>query len=178
MVLSRLVPPAQRPSAWPMPDGTTKMLPFWTDGTGTGHVLGVVGSNPYMVHNTVVATATTDQTTVTKSTWWYRTRRLADGSAGFSTTLNDRTVHAGQTITVTTTAKTSTGTPIVGLLVTWTWDLHGTTIKTSAYTDSTGKARSTFTVKSTTSRATLYVTARTTAYSINRSAKTSFYRTD
>jgi len=163
---------------WPMPDGTTQIMPFWTDGNGVGHIYGVVGSNPYMQHNTVVMTVTTNQTTVTKSTWWYRTKRLADGSAGFKTTVNDTTVQAGQVVTASAVAKTSTGEPIVGLLVNFTWTLGSTTVKTSAYTDSTGKAKSTYTVQSSTSRSTLYVKGSTTAYSINRSYTASFHRID
>ena len=163
---------------WPMPDGSTQIMPFWTDGNGVGHIYGIVGSNPYMQHNTVVMTVTTDQTTVSKSTWWYRTKRLADGSAGFKTTVNDSTVHAGQVVTATATALTSTGEPIVGLYVTFTWTLGTTTVKTTAYTDSAGKARGTYTIQSSTSRSTLYVKATTTAYSINRSSTASFHRTD
>ncbi|HJP88724.1 MAG TPA: hypothetical protein VJ850_06825 [Candidatus Limnocylindrales bacterium] len=163
---------------WPMPDGTTQIMPFWTDGNGVGHIYGIVGSNPYMQHNTVTLTSTTNLKTVTASTWWYRTKRLADGSAGFKTTVNDSTVHAGQVVTASAVAKTSTGEPIVGLLVNFTWTLGSTTVKTSAYTDSTGKAKSTFTVLSSTSRSTLYVKGSTTAYSINRSSTASFHRTD
>jgi len=163
---------------WPMPDGSTQIMPFWTDGNGVGHIYGIVGSNPYMQHNTVVMTVTTDQTTVTKSTWWYRTKRLADGSAGFKTLVNDATVHAGQVVTATATAKTSTGEPIVGLLVTFTWTLGSTTVKTTAYTNSVGQAKATYTILSSTSRSTLYVKATTTAYSINLSSTASFHRTD
>jgi hypothetical protein len=164
--------------AWPMPDGTTKIMPFWTDGNGDGHIFGVVGSNPYMQHNTVVLKVTTNLTTISKSTWWYRTKRLADGSAGFQTTVNDSTVHAGQVVTATSLARTSTGEPIVGLLVTFTWTLGSSTVKTTGYTDSTGRARSTFTVLSSTSRSTLYVKGSTSAYSISRSSTASFHRTD
>ena len=164
--------------AWPMPDGTTKIMPFWADGAGNGHIYGIVGSNPYMKHNDVVVTVKTNTTTVEKTTWWYRTKRLADGSAGFTTSINDSTVVAGQTVTATTTAKTSTGTPIVGLQVTFTWTLGSSVTKTTAYTDSTGKARATKTIASTTSRSTLYVKATTSAYSINRSSTRSFHRVD
>jgi hypothetical protein len=163
---------------WPMPDGTTKTLPFWTDELGKGHVYGTVGSNPLMVHQAVTATVTTNLTTLIKGTWWYRTPKLADGTAGFVTTVNDRTVRAGQTVTVTTTAKSTTGSPVVGLLVTWTWKLGSTTVTTSAYTDSTGKARSSRLITSSTTRSTIYVTARTSAYSLSRSSSTYFYRVD
>lgn len=163
---------------WPMPDGTKKTFPFWTDELGNGHIYGVVGSNPLMAHQTVTATVTTDQTTRTKTTWWYRTDRLADGIAGFVTSVNDKTVVAGQTVTVTTTAKSTTGAPVVGLLVTWTWYMGATTVTTTAYTDSTGKAHSSKVISTTTTHSTMTVTARTTAYSISRSASTTFARVD
>lgn len=163
---------------WPMPDGSTKIMPFWTDGNGIGHIYGVVGSNPYMVKQNTVAKITTNETTVTKTTWWYRTKRLADGSAGFSTAVNDRTVVAGQTITVTATAKTTTGVPMAGLYVTFTWTMGSTVVKTTAYTDSTGKAKSSQTIKSTTTMALMTVKATTSAYSINRSSYKTFERVD
>ncbi len=163
---------------WPMADGTTQVMPFWTDELGNGHIYGIVASPTLMAHQTVTATVTTDQTTRTKTTWWYRTLKLADGTAGFVTSVNDKTVVAGQTVTVTTTAKSTTGSPIVGLLVTWTWYMGSTTVTTTGYTDSAGKARSSKLITSTTTRSTMTVTGRTSAYSINRSASTTFARVD
>lgn len=164
--------------SWPMPDGSKKIMPFWTDELGNGHIYGVVGSNTYMAHQTVTATVKTNLTTVTKSTWWYRTKRLADGTAGFKTSISDSTVVAGQTVTVTATAKTSTGSPIVGLLITYSWYVGSTTITTTAYTDSAGNAKSSYKVLSSTTRSTITVTARTSAYSINRSSSKTFHRVD
>lgn len=163
---------------WPQPDGSKLKMPVWTDALGYGHVYGKVGSNTYMVHQTVTATVATNATTISKSTWFYRTRRLANGSAGFVTTVNDSTVVAGQTITVTTLARTSAGSPIVGLYVTWTWYQGSASSTTSGYTDSTGKARSTFVVKPTTTKSTITVTGRTSAYSIKRSESATFHRVD
>jgi hypothetical protein len=67
---------------------------------------------------------------------------------------------------------------MVGLLVNFTWTMGSTVVKTSAYTDSTGKARSSQTIKSTTSRSLMEVRARTSAYSINRSSYKTFERVD
>jgi hypothetical protein len=164
--------------AWPMPDGSTKIMPFWADGAGWGHIYGVVGSNTYMKHNEVKATVRTNTTTLVKTTWWYRTKRLADGTAGFSTKISDSTVVSGQTVTMTATAKTSTGAPIVGLQITFTWTMGSSVTKTTAYTDSTGKARSSRSITSTTTRSTMSVKASTSAYSINRSSTKSFHRVD
>ena len=163
---------------WPLEDGTTQAIRTWTDGAGYNRIGHATGTTPYMAKQTVSAKVTTDQTSLTKTAWFYRTRRLADSTTGFVSTMNDRTVHAGQTVTVSTRARDTSGNPVVGLYVEWTWEIGSTTKKTSGYTDSTGYARSTYTVTSSTTRSTIYVTGRTSAYSINRAAKTSFYRTD
>jgi protocatechuate 3,4-dioxygenase beta subunit len=163
---------------WPKPDGSKVNLRFWTDETGHGHITNRVWDTALMAKQTVTEKVTTDQTTVTKTTWWYETKRLADSTPGFLSTMNDRTVQAGQTVTVTSRAKDTAGNPIAGLYVEWTWEIGSTTKVTSGYTDSNGNAKSTFTVASTTTKSTIYVTGRTSAYSINRSSKTSFYRTD
>jgi hypothetical protein len=81
-------------------------------------------------------------------------------------------------VTVTATAKTTTGTAMAGLLVTFTWTMGSTVVKTTAYTDSTGKARASRTIATTTTRSTMKVTATTSAYSINRSSYKTFARVD
>jgi hypothetical protein len=163
---------------WPMPDGSKKHMPLWTDELGNGHIYGVVGSNTYMAHQTVTVTVKTNAKVVTKSTWWYRTKRLADSTTGYSTSISDSTVVNGQTVTLTTTAISTSGTPIAGLLITYSWYVGATTITTTAYTDSTGKAKSSYKVLSTTTHSTITVTARTSAYSINRSSSKTFHRVD
>src|SRR4029079_12307464 len=79
---------------WPMPDGTKQVFPVWTDELGYGHIYGVIGSPTLMAHQTVSATVTTNLTSFTKTTWWYRTPKLADSTAGILTTVNDKTVVA------------------------------------------------------------------------------------
>ena len=164
--------------SWPMPDGSKQSMPFWTDELGNGHIYGYVGSNTYMAKQTVTVTVKTNTTTITKSTWWYRTKRLADSTAGYKTSISDATVVAGQTVTMTATALTSTGAPIVGLKIKWSWYVGSTTITATSYTNSAGKATSTYKVLSTTTRSTITVTARTSAYSINRSSSKTFKRVD
>ena len=163
---------------WPMPDGSFKTMPFWTDDLGVGHIYGTIGSNTYMKKFTVTATVKSNYKTLTKSTWFYRTKRLSDGTAGFSTTISDSTVVSGQTITVTATAKSSGGTPVVGLLITFSWYIGSSTITATAYTDSAGKAKSIYKVTGSTPQSGTSVTARTQAYSISRSSSKSFHRVD
>jgi hypothetical protein len=165
--------------SWPMPNGSKKAIRFWTDATGGGNgITQATGTTTLMVKQTASATVTTDQTSITKTAWFYQTKKLADSSAGLVTTFNDRTVVAGQTITATTKARDTSGNPVAGLYIEWTWDLSGTTKTASGYTDASGNARTTFTVTSSTSRSTLYLKAKTSAYSLNRSWTASFYRVD
>ena len=162
----------------PVSPTSTKSLRFWTDTVGTGHITYATGTFPLMAKQTVTLKVTTDQTTLTKSTWFYQTKRLADGSTGFRTTVNDRTVQAGQKVTVTSTVRTTTGSPIAGLYIKWTWTMGSVVITTTGYTDSTGVARSSYTILSTTTRSEIHVHAGTSAYSINRNSNTYFQRTD
>ena len=162
----------------PVSPTSTKSLRFWTDATGTGHITYATGTFPLMAKQTVTLKVTTDQTTVTKTTWFFQTKRLADGSTGFKTTVNDRTVKAGQTVTVTSTVRTTTGAPVAGLYVKWTWTM-GSLVRTSTgYTDANGVAKSSYTILSTTTRSEIHVHAGTSAYSINRNSNTYFQRTD
>ena len=162
----------------PVSPTSTKTLRFWTDGTGTGHITYATGDFTKMVKQTVTLKVTTDQTTVSKSTWFFETKKLADGTAGFKTTVNDRTVKAGQTVTVTSTVRTTTGAPVKGLFVKWTWTMGSLVRTSSGYTDSNGVAKSSYTILSTTTKSQIHVHAGTSAYSINRNSNTYFQRTD
>jgi hypothetical protein len=163
---------------FPKPGGGSETWPFWTNASGTGHVRILVGKPALMDKKNVSGKVKTDQTSVTDGDWYYRTKKLRDGSNGFWTTVSDRSVHVGQKVTVRSYVKNTDGKPIAGLLVDWTWDIGGTPMKTTAYTDSTGKATSSFVIPSGFTRAQVYVYAHTTAYSLNRKSKTWFERTD
>ena len=74
-----------------------KTWPFWTDATGTGHVRIEVGNPALMDKKDVSGKVKTDQTSVTDGDWYYRTKKLKDGAAGFWTDVSDRSVMPGQT---------------------------------------------------------------------------------
>ena len=162
----------------PVSPSSTKTLRFWTDGTGTGHITYALGDFTTMAKQTVTLKVTTDQTTVSKSTWFFETKKLADGSTGFRTTVNDRTVKAGQTVTVTSTVRSTSGAPIAGLYVKWTWTMGSVVRTSSGYTNADGVAKSSYTILSTTTRSEIHVHAGTSAYSINRNSNAYFQRTD
>lgn len=156
-----------------------KTWPFWTDETGEGHVRIEVGTPKLMVKKDLTGKVKTDQATATDGDWYYRTLKLADGSAGFWTDVNDRSVVKGQRVTIKTYVRTPSGKPISGLLVDWTWDLGGgLTMVTTGYTNDKGKATTSFVIDNSTTRAQVYVYAHTSAYSINRKSKTWFQRED
>jgi hypothetical protein len=163
---------------FPDGNGGTKTWPFWTDETGEGHVRIEVGNPALMDKKNVSGKVKTDQTSVTEGDWYYRTLKLADGANGFWTDVSDRSVVQGQKVTVKTYARTPGGAPIQGLLVDWTWDLGGTAMKTTGWTDSNGRATTSFVIQSGTTHAQVYVYAHTTAYSLNRKSKTWFQRSD
>ena len=127
--------------AWPNADGSVSTKTLWTDRYGAARYTGKVGKSPYMLHRTVKVAATANLVTTRVSRWFYVTRRLESGSAGFRTRVSDDTVVAGQTARVTTRATDTRGSAMRRLLVSWTWTVGGTTIgRTSAYTDVEGRA--------------------------------------
>jgi len=156
----------------------SKTWPFWTDETGTGHVRIEVGNPALMSKKDVSGKVKTDQTSATDGDWYYRTKKLADADKGFWTDVNDRSVVAGQKVTIKTYVRTTDGKAITGLAVDWTWEIGGTPMVTKGYTNSKGKATSSFVIPSGFTRAQVYVYAHTSAYSINRKSKTWFQRTD
>lgn len=157
----------------------TEIRPFWTDETGEGHVRIEVGNPTLMVKKNVSGRVKTDQTSVTKGDWYYRTVKIADGSDGFWTDVSDRSVVQGQKVTIKTFVRTPSGNPISGLLVDWTWQLGGgLTMVTTGYTNDKGKATTSFVIENDTTHAQVYVYAHTSAYSVNRKSKTWFQRSD
>lgn len=158
--------------------GGEKTWEFWTDETGEGHVRIEVGNPALMDKQNVSGKVKTDQTSETDGDWYFRTKKLADADKGFWTDVSDRSVHAGQQVTIKTYVRTTEGKPIAGLPVDWTWELGGTPMVTTGWTDSTGKATTSYVIENGTTRAQVYVYAHTSAYSINRKSKTWFQRDD
>jgi len=161
--------------AWPTADGTF-IAYVYTDEHGYQMRHDTVGSRPRLALRPVVATATVRGITTRAERAWTISPRLASGGPGFRTTVSDATVVAGQDVTVTSLARDANGRGVPNLLVRWTWDDGTHKVRTSAYTDSTGRARSTRTITDTTALAKVTVTARTQSGSTNRSSSVTFRR--
>jgi hypothetical protein len=158
--------------ALPIPYGSTTRALVWTDHAGYAKWAGAIGTSPYMAKRTVTARATTDGATVTGSAWFVTSPPWGT----FTASINDPRPVAGETVTVTSVAKDSSGRPLAGLKVDWTWNYGSSTIRTSAYTDSQGVARSSRAVTTGTTFNTVTVEAHAIAASSNRYRTVSFQR--
>lgn len=160
----------------PIPYGSTTRTLVWTDRAGYAKWAGPIGSSPYMAKRTVTSRATTDGTTVSGSSWFVTSPPLASGLTGFRTSVNDSRPVAGETVTVTSVVRDTSGRPVKGLLVDWTWDYGATTVKTTALTDAQGVARSSRLVTSSTTFDLVSIAAHTVSASRNRTSNASFQR--
>lgn len=162
--------------SWPLRDGTRKLLRTWTNSDGHAELTFSVGTLPMLRRQDVPIVATVNGKSTTRNRWFIPSPKLADGRAGFKTAVNDATPDVGQTIRVTSLARDTSGRPVPGLLVTWTWDLGSTSVRTSAITNSYGRAYSYRKITSSMTSGTVTITARVQSYSVNRSSSTSFNR--
>ena len=161
---------------WPRADGTRKLYRTWTNRDGHAELTFPVGKLPMLRRQDVPIVAIVNAARTTRDRWFIPSPKLADGRAGFKTVVNDPTPDIGQTIKVTSLARDTGGRPVRGLLVTWTWDLGATSVRTSAITNAEGRAYSYRTITSSITSGTVAITARVQSYSRNRSSYTSFNR--
>lgn len=163
--------------AFPKASGGTTLIRRYT--TADGHVTAYasVGASPIGHWRNVKVTVRTGAVTKTPTPRFMATRRLASGSAGFKSWVNDTSVSPGQTVRVASLARSTTGHPVVNIKVTWTWTFaNGTKLTTSGVTDAHGKALTTLPITASTPKGTVSVKATTQSGSVNRSSSTSFKR--
>ena len=147
-----------------------------TDANGRFSLTVPAGKLPMLRRQDVPIVATVNAKRTTRDRWFIPSPKLADGRAGFKTVVNDPTPDVGQTIRVTSLARDTSGRPVPGLLVVWTWDLGSTSVRTSAVTNSEGRAYSYRKITSSITSGTVPVTGRVQSYSQNRSSSTAFNR--
>ena len=163
--------------AFPTASGGTTLLRRYTTAAGTVTTYGAIGASPLGQRRDIVVTVTTGAVTKTPRTWFIATRRLAGGSAGFKSHVNDATVKPGQTIRVASLAHDTAGRPVANLKVSWTWTFsNGHVVKTTGDTNALGKAVSWLPVTSRMPKGTVRITAHVQAGSVNRTSTTSFRR--
>jgi hypothetical protein len=163
--------------AFPKPSGGSTLMRRYTMPDGTVTAWGDVGDSPFGAKRNVPVTVTTMDVTMTATPWFMATRKLASGSAGFKTWVNDSSVRSGQTVRVISRTLDTKGRPVADLLVTWTWKFgDGTKMTTTDYTSARGRAHSTLLITSSTPKGTVSVTATTQSARVHRTSYTSFRR--
>ena len=162
--------------AWPTPTGTQIEL-LYTLPNGRQKRHRPVGKTPMLELRPVAATAEVRGEEVVAEGAWTLSPRLATGSAGFKTVVNDATVIPGQLVTVKSIARDRDGDPVPNLLVTWVWDLGDTNVRTQGYTNDKGRATSSRTITAGMARK-IVITGRTQAGSTTRSDSTIVRRVD
>jgi hypothetical protein len=161
---------------WPTSTGTRdELLYTLPDGRQKRHR--DVGTSPKLVWREVVARAEVRGDEITGESGWTLSPRLDTGSSGFKAIVNDATVVAGQNVTVTSIARDAHGDPVPNLLVTFVWDIGGSTVKTEDFTNDNGRATSTRTITAGMAQE-IEIEARTQAGSTNRSDSVTVHRVD
>jgi hypothetical protein len=161
----------------PTPTGGTVHVRLSTDTKGMAHTHWDVGASPMMTRRDVTVSETTNGATITKHLSYMASPTLKSGLAGFKTGVSDRTVSVGQVVRVSSVAHDTKGRPVQGLKVTWTWHFGSKTVTTTGITDATGRATSSQTITSSTTKTKVTVNARTQSASIFRTSSASFQRT-
>ena len=159
-----------------LPEGRRKEYRTWTNSAGDAERTIAVGKLRMLKRQDVPVVAIVNGATIGRSRWFIPSPKLDIGRAGFKTVVNDATPNVGQTIRVTALARDTSGRPVAGLQVTWTWDLGRTTVRTTGITNAYGKAYSTRLITSRLTSGTVSIKAHVQAYSLNRYAYTSFNR--
>ncbi len=162
--------------SWPLPDGTRKLYRTWTDKTGLAVRTITVGKLPMLRRQDVPIVAIVNGTTLERDRWFIPSPKLDAGRAGFKTVISDATPDVGETIRVTSRARDASGRPVPGLLVTWTWDLGDTTVRTRGITNASGRAYSDRLIDSNLTSGTVSIKAHVQSYSRNRYSYTTFNR--
>lgn len=161
---------------WPLADGGTKHLSIYTDEHGRSHWTDGIGASPLMVKRVFRATATTNRHTETDTTWFKTSPVPADGQAGFLTTINDHSPSVGSRAVVKSRLRDTSGRPIVGIPVTWEWTFPNRVVTKTDETNSNGVARSSYRIRSTTTRQFVTVYAYAQSGSKNRRSSVGFQR--
>lgn len=161
--------------AFPTASGGTRLIRRYTTSDGKVTAWGSVGTSPFGKRRDVLVTVQTGAVTLTPTSWFMATRKLAAGRTGFKTWVSDSKVHPDQMLRVASLARGVSGTGVANLKVTWTLRFaNGTVQKVVGYTDARGRAVTTVPITSATPKGTVRVSAKTQSGSVWRTSTSSF----
>ena len=154
---------------WQLPTGTKTYL-LYTENDGKVRQYKNIGKSPLMKAKYVTAYVPGSGEAVSASDWYKPTKVLASGSGGFKAWVSNTRPKAGTDITAYALARDTSGNPVAGLDVTFTWSLDGYKAKYTTTTDSKGVARCTRNVGEPASGVRAYFRADTQAGGYNRAS--------
>jgi len=165
--------------SYPSAAGVVSTARKFTDVNGNAEYSVVLGDLAYdttyrTLAKSVTSPGTTHAVTRTATGSFIVTPQLLAGTAGFSSTVANRSPLTGSILGVTSTATNVDGLPQKGLRVTYTWPFPSGTLTTVAYTDSTGHASSSVTIPAAAQSLLLRVAAQTQAGGFYRNSSGTF----
>jgi len=158
---------------WRLPTGTKTSL-MYTEADGKVHAYQNIGKSPLMQVKYFTAYVPASGECTSTSRWYKPTKVLDAGSAGFKGWVSNTRPYPGSSLTGYALARDTSGNPVPGLDVTFTWSLDGYSARTKAVTDSNGVARCTRVVENSRSGERAYFKAEVQAGGHNRSSAPSF----
>lgn len=126
---------------WKLKSGT-KTVTVYTEPDGVAHWWQNIGAATMMRTQTVQSRSFTSGTTLNDASWYVPSPKLGSGKKGIKTTLSNRKPKRNTVVKAKTKCRTSSGKPVKGLLVKFTWSFKSGTKTTYAYTNANGNAYS------------------------------------
>jgi len=123
-------------------NGTPRPVILYTEPDGVARWWQNVGSSPVVKRKTVQTVSHSSGVTMHDSTWYIPSPKLRAGKKGVKTTLSNRTPKRNTVVRAKTKFVSTSGKPVKGLKVTFTWKFKSGTKKTYATTNSFGNAYS------------------------------------
>ena len=127
--------------SWPGPGGTVKTYTRYTNRDGLAWHWKYTEATSSMRRLGMSATAVSGSQTTTSATWYMRTPVLAPGTKGVKVKLSEDRPRRGTVVSARVKVVNSSGKPVKGLPVTFTWKHKTGTYKIKAVTDAKGIAR-------------------------------------
>jgi len=158
---------------WPLKDKTVHVT-VYTEPDGVAHWWQNIGPATMMQERKVLSRSFTSGVTLNDSTSYFPSPKLAGGTKGVKTTLSNRTPKRGTVVRAKTRFRSTSGKPVKGLKVTFTWSFKSGTKKTYAVTNASGNAYSSLNIGKAKKGYAVRVRGRATSGGSTRSSSTTF----
>jgi hypothetical protein len=159
---------------WPAPNGATKTYTQYSNSNGVASHWKRVERTSTMRRLPVTTRAVSSSQVATSATWYMRTPVLAAGTKGMKVKLSEDKPRRDTVVRARVKVVSSSGKPVTGLPVTFTWRHKSGTYKIDAVTDAKGIARCSRNIGRSARGRSVPVTASTVSGGRSRSHTASF----